>query len=81
MCDVLVYSHEEGCVKPDPALYRIVCDRPRCPPERCVLVDDTKRYIDALAVGMHGVKLTDSEQAIRDVGQVLSGGSVSPGLG
>lgn len=27
MCDVIVYSHEEGYLKPDPQIYRTVCDR------------------------------------------------------
>jgi FMN phosphatase YigB (HAD superfamily) len=27
LCDLIVYSHEEGCRKPDPQIYRIVCQR------------------------------------------------------
>lgn len=76
MCDVLVYSHEEGVAKPDPALYRIVCDRLGCPPGRCVLVDDTQPCIDgALAVGMQAVRFIDTAQAIRDLDQLLGDGS------
>jgi FMN phosphatase YigB (HAD superfamily) len=27
MCDAVVYSHDEGCAKPDPRFYAIVCER------------------------------------------------------
>jgi FMN phosphatase YigB (HAD superfamily) len=37
MCDVVVYSHEEGMRKPDPAFYELVCRRSgREPPARAV---------------------------------------------
>jgi len=73
-CDAVVYSHEEGLLKPDPALYRIVCDRLRAPPERCVLVDDSQVCVDgARAVGMHAVRFDTNAQAIRDLDRLLGG--------
>jgi putative hydrolase of the HAD superfamily len=71
MCDVVVYSHEAGILKPDPAIYRIVCDRLDVAPERAVLLDDAEANVGgARAIGMHGIVFRTNEQAISDL-QVL----------
>jgi epoxide hydrolase-like predicted phosphatase len=68
MCDVIVYSHEVGWMKPDPRIYRAVCDGLGCAPGEAVLLDDLPANIDgAQAVGMHGVLFTDTAQAIADL--------------
>jgi putative hydrolase of the HAD superfamily len=43
MCDVIVYSHEVGCVKPDPRIYQAVCERLGVAPEDTVLLDESRR--------------------------------------
>jgi beta-phosphoglucomutase-like phosphatase (HAD superfamily) len=40
MCDVIVYSHEVGWLKPDPRVYRVACERLGCAPDEAVLLDD-----------------------------------------
>ncbi|MBO0767956.1 MAG: HAD family phosphatase [Solirubrobacterales bacterium] len=66
--DVIVYSHEEGCLKPDPRIYRTACDRLGVSPEKAVLVDDVQANVDgARAVGMHGLRSIDNEQAMREL--------------
>ncbi len=73
ICDVVVYSHEEGFMKPDLRLYRIASNRLGVTPDRCVLLDDVPAYVDgARAVGMHGIRFADNDQAIRDLEQLLS---------
>jgi putative hydrolase of the HAD superfamily len=72
ICDVLVYSHEEGILKPDPQIYRIACDRLSVQPDRAVLLDDIGTNVDgARATGMHGIVFRSNEQAIADLQALL----------
>jgi epoxide hydrolase-like predicted phosphatase len=74
MCDEVVYSHEEGLMKPAPAIYQIACDRLGVSPERAVLLDDTQANVDgALAVGMRAIRFLDTDQAIRELDALLAG--------
>ncbi len=78
MCDAIVYSHEEGVMKPDPQAYRIACARLGAEPCRCVLLDDTEACIDgARAIGMQAIRFTGNLQAIRDLDELLASGSAS----
>ncbi len=71
-CDELVYSHEEGLLKPDPAFYRVACDRLDVAPERCVFVDDQQVSVEgARAVGMRTVRFVENVQTMRDLDQLL----------
>jgi HAD superfamily hydrolase (TIGR01509 family) len=40
ICDVLVYSHEEGMAKPDSRVYQLICERLGVAPRETVFVDD-----------------------------------------
>ncbi len=72
MCDVIVYSHEEGYLKPDPRIYRIVCDRLGVAPEAAVLLDDVQANVDgARAVGMRAVTFATNDQAIAEIQALL----------
>lgn len=66
--DPIVYSHEEGLEKPDPAFYRLACDRIGAEPSEVVFVDDTEGHVTvAQAVGMRGVIFRDNATAIADI--------------
>jgi putative hydrolase of the HAD superfamily len=72
ICDVVVYSHEEGFLKPDDRLYRVACERLDVKPPRCVFLDDTEVCVDgARAVGMHAIRFTDNAQAMRQLDRLL----------
>ncbi len=74
MCDVIVYSHEAGWMKPDPRIYHAVCDRLGVAPDDAVLLDDVRANVDgARAVGMRAVTFVDNEQAIADLEQEMAG--------
>jgi putative hydrolase of the HAD superfamily len=74
LCDVVVYSHEEGLEKPDPRFYRIVTDRLGVRPDEAVLVDDHEICVHgARDVGMAAVLFCDNEQAIADLEAHLRG--------
>ena len=73
LTDVLVYSHEVGLEKPDPAVYRLVCERLGVRPEEAVFVDDRPPAVDgAVAVGMAGVLHTDNARTIAAVERLLA---------
>ncbi len=72
LTDVLVYSHEVGVAKPDPAIYRMICDRLGVAPEEVVFVDDREEAAEgARAVGMAAVVFRDNTQAIAEVEALL----------
>jgi len=74
MCDAVVYSHEEGCLKPDPSIYYAACDRLDVAPEAAVLLDDVEENVDgALAVGMKAIRFRENAQAIAELGALLNG--------
>ena len=79
MCDVVVYSHEEGVLKPDPRSYAIVCERLGVAPEQSVFVDNVAANVDgARAVGMEGVLFIDAAQAIGELRALLHRASTAP---
>ena len=75
MCDVIIYSHEVGVLKPDPQAYLVACERLGTAPASCVLLDDLEANVEgANAVGMNAVTFADTAQAIRDLERLLNGG-------
>ena len=76
ICDLIVYSHEEGYLKPDPQTYRIACDRLDLAPESAVLLDDVEANIaGARAFGMNAIifRFRNDAQAISDLEALLIG--------
>jgi epoxide hydrolase-like predicted phosphatase len=74
MCDVIVYSHEVGCTKPDPRIYHVVCERLAVRPADAVLLDDVEENVDgARAIGMRAITFVNNEQAIAELQEWLSG--------
>jgi epoxide hydrolase-like predicted phosphatase len=64
MCDLVVYSHEEGWLKPDPRFYRLACARLGVSPRETVFLDNLQTNVDAArAVGMAAVRFDDNVQA------------------
>lgn len=73
ICDVIVYSHEEGCLKPYPQIYRIACERLRVAPERSVLIDDVEANVEgARAIGMNAIVFRNNAQAIAELQALLT---------
>lgn len=66
--DLIVYSHEVGCSKPDPRIYAITCEQVGCQPEEIVFLDDAERNVAAAReYGIHAILFHDNEQAIADI--------------
>jgi putative hydrolase of the HAD superfamily len=73
MTDVIVYSHESGTAKADPAIYRLVCERLDVEPQNAVFVDDHERAVDgARAIGMNAVLSWDNAPVISELESLLA---------
>jgi putative hydrolase of the HAD superfamily len=73
--DPIIYSHEEGMEKPDPAFYRVACERLGFAAQEIVFVDDTPGHVTAAeAVGMRGVVFTDTSTAIASIERCIEAG-------
>ena len=72
MCDMIIYTHEEGVAKPDRRIFELMCKRLHVQPEEVVFVDDVQANIDAARkLGIHAVLCKETNQAIADVKAVL----------
>jgi putative hydrolase of the HAD superfamily len=76
--ELVVDSAFVGLRKPDPAIYRLTCDRLGVAPERCLFVDDVEpNCAAARELGMTAVLFRSSEQAIAEVREALGEGQLS----
>lgn len=67
-----VFSCQEHLLKPDPAIYRVLCDRYGLEPEECVFIDDTQINVDAArAFGMQAIRFESYAQASEALDSLL----------
>jgi HAD superfamily hydrolase (TIGR01509 family) len=73
LVDEIVYSHECGLSKPDPASYALICARLRVDPGRVVFLDDLETNVTgARQAGLHAVLYRDNAQAIGEIENLLN---------
>jgi len=73
LVDEIVYSHECGLSKPDPASYALACERLGVSPAQVVFLDDYEPYVaGARLAGMHAVLYRDNAHAIGDMEKLLA---------
>ena len=73
LVDVVIYSHEVGCVKPDPEIYRIACQRLGVRPDELVFLDDTPDIVEAArALGVHALVHEETASSIAAVEALLA---------
>ncbi len=79
--DDIVYSHEVGLAKPDPAIYALAARRLGVQPGEIVFLDDVQANVDgATAAGWHAVLHVDTPTSIERLEAVIAGGGrVIPG--
>ena len=69
--EVIVQSSIEGVRKPDPAIYRIACERLGVAPARAVFLDDLGINLKpARAMGMRTIKVLNEDQALTELSEV-----------
>lgn len=72
--DEMVLSFEVGMVKPDPRIFRLMCEKLGVDTTEAVMVDDIARYCAAAETeGMKAVLYEDFQQARTDIEALLSG--------
>ena len=71
--DALVYSHEVGLKKPDPAVYALTAARLGVEPGEIVFLDDSPRCVDgALASGWQAVLHEETGRSIERIERIIS---------
>jgi 2-haloacid dehalogenase len=69
--DGIVVSGEEGVIKPDPRIFRILLDRYAIAPEEAVFIDDNPGNAQAAAaLGIHGIHFQSPEALRRELRQL-----------
>lgn len=70
--EAMLYSYEEGLMKPAAAIYRLACSRLRVEPQEAVFVDNLAASVEgACTAGLAVVLYTSAEQTICDLTQLL----------
>lgn len=70
--DVIVESSRVGLRKPDPAIYRLVCDKLGVDPNEAVFLDDLGINLKpARAMGMTTIKVVDPAEALDELEAVV----------
>jgi HAD superfamily hydrolase (TIGR01509 family) len=70
--DPIVYSHEVGIEKPDPAIYALTCDLLQVEPREAVFLDDTQMSVDgANEYGMTAILHKNTSESIRTITALL----------
>lgn len=70
--DAIVYSAEEGMLKPNPEIYRRLLDRLDVKPAEAIYIDDSpKKVKGASDVGMHALLFTNSEAIRKQITEML----------
>jgi epoxide hydrolase-like predicted phosphatase len=73
LCDVIVYSHEVGVMKPDRRIFEIACERLAVAPQHAVFLDDVPQFAQAArALGMRALTFTDTRTAIAELQRLLT---------
>lgn len=66
--DGIVISGMEGVIKPDPRIFRILCERYGVAPESAVFIDDVAANAAAAsALGIHGIHFRSADQLRREL--------------
>ncbi|MBA3782314.1 MAG: HAD-IA family hydrolase [Nocardioides sp.] len=72
--DDIVYSHEVGLAKPDPAIYELTARRLGVQPEEIAFLDDHAPHVEASrAAGWHGVLHEDTAASIAQLEALIEG--------
>ena len=68
-----IFSCRVHMIKPDPAIYKLLCDTYDLDPAQCVFIDDSRKNVDAArAFGIPSVHFTDYESTCRELEELLN---------
>jgi 2-haloacid dehalogenase len=64
----ILVSGEEKLMKPDPAIYRLLCERYSVEPAKAVFIDDSLHNVEgARRIGMHALHFRSVDQLLEDL--------------
>ena len=67
-----IFSDDVKLIKPDPAIYELLCERYCLIPSECVFIDDKKENVDAaIKLGFHGIQMKNYDQASVELNNLL----------
>lgn len=70
--DHVIESSKVGVRKPDPRIYLMMCEKLGVEPGACIYLDDLGiNCKPASQLGMHAIKVTSGEQALKELGGIL----------
>ena len=70
--DQVIFSNEVGLRKPDPVIYRMMCDKLNVIPQQAVFIDDMLVNVEgAQKVGLQAVHYQGRERLIKDLKSIL----------
>ena len=68
ICDLLIYSHEEGIAKPERRIFELTCERLDVQPAELVFLDDVEPNVAAAReFGIHAILFRETKEAIADI--------------
>jgi HAD superfamily hydrolase (TIGR01509 family) len=74
--DPIIYSHEVGMAKPDPATFELACSLLVVKPAETIFVDDVPGHCEATRrTGMHAIQHRSTRQTIAAITAMLAGRS------
>ncbi len=74
MCDLIIYSHEEGIAKPEKRIFELICERLDVQPEGMVFLDDVEANVAAAReLGIHAILFRETGEAIAAIEAYLKG--------
>ena len=72
--DPIIYSHEVGMAKPDPAIFELACSLMSVAPAEMIFVDDVPGHTEAArGLGIHGILHRDTPKTIALVSSHMAG--------
>jgi putative hydrolase of the HAD superfamily len=72
--DEIIVSSEECIAKPDARIYRTAAERLGVAPQEALFVDDMEENVEAArAIGMRGIRFSNTRQAIAEIQKHLDG--------
>ena len=72
LVDTIIYSHEAGLAKPDPAIYHLTCERLGVEPGEVVFLDDNEpNVVAARELGWHCVVHRTTPESILALNEIL----------
>src|SRR5262249_24209129 len=71
--DPIIYSHEVGLAKPDPAVFRLACARTGVGPDERIFIDDVGDHVAAARdLGIHAILHSSTAATIAAVNALLA---------